>query len=87
MSDWIRRMLGWLRIERWLARGISPLSPSHAEQVARRAIQLLREAELDFHRCGQVVLARTYRDRATSLERELTPGSHAAQTAPLRALP
>jgi hypothetical protein len=83
-----REMIGWLRsitgrfprLAIWLVMGRAFLTqlraprPPRSDDIARRAIQWLREAELDFHRCGQLGLSRIYRERAARLERELTSG-------------
>ncbi len=72
MSEWTGVIRGWFGVERRAAASVEePGAPPRSEEVAREAIRLLREAQLDFHRSGQQSLARIYRDRAATLERDL----------------
>lgn len=71
MSAWTRMITRVSGLD-WRSSRVPRQDDSHpGEEVARRAIRLLREAELDFDRCGQLVLSQAYRRRAAVLEQEL----------------
>jgi len=70
MNRWSSRITAWLGLAHRQESASRP-APTEVHEIAREAIQWLRNAEIDLDRCGQVGLSRLYRDRADQLERQL----------------